>query len=112
MRMEGARQIGALVGLGAEVVALSLDEGGRQTLGPQGVVRGQRRREGRYGDATTRSAETMVSRQGTRGPWASGHAGSLGGPPHQRGKSVARYMVTGYGPGGPPDAPALRVTAS
>lgn len=34
--VERARLVHALVGVGAEVVALALDEGGRQTLGTQG----------------------------------------------------------------------------
>ena len=45
--VERARLVHALVGVGAEVVALALDEGGRQTLGTQAVEVGQRRGERR-----------------------------------------------------------------
>ena len=54
--VERARLVHALVGVGAEVVALALDEGGRQTLGTQAVEVGQRRgeRRGQIGRASCR----------------------------------------------------------
>ena len=41
-RVERARLVHTLIGVGAEVVTLTLDEGGRQTLGTQAVEVGQR----------------------------------------------------------------------
>src|SRR5690606_35686466 len=49
--VELAGAVGAFVGVGTEEVALALGEGGGQPVGAQPVVVGQRRREGRDGDA-------------------------------------------------------------
>src|SRR5690606_8179284 len=49
--VEDALAVHAVVGVGAEEVALALDQGGGQALGAHGVVVGQRRREPGHRDA-------------------------------------------------------------
>ena len=50
-RVEGTGHVGALVGVGAEVVALALDQGGGQARGAQAVEVLQRGGEHRHRDA-------------------------------------------------------------
>ena len=47
LNVEGARLVGALEGVGAEEIALALNESGRQALGTQAVVVGEGRRKDR-----------------------------------------------------------------